>query len=76
MAAGRFVHPRLARPAEELDPADRATIDAALARIDAFFLDRDDEALRRWSDQRDSLGREWQDASMLGTGRCSRRPPR
>ncbi len=51
---------------EELDPADRATIDAALARIDAFFLDRDDEALRRWSDQRDSLGREWQDASMLG----------
>jgi DNA-binding transcriptional ArsR family regulator len=50
----------------ELDPAEAATIEAALARIDAFFLDRDDEALRRWSDQRDSLGREWQDASMLG----------
>jgi DNA-binding transcriptional ArsR family regulator len=50
----------------ELDPAEAAAIEAALARIDAFFLDRDDEALRRWSDQRDSLGREWQDASMLG----------
>jgi DNA-binding transcriptional ArsR family regulator len=49
-----------------LDPAEAAAIEAALARIDAFFLDRDDEALRRWSDQRDSLGREWQDASMLG----------
>ena len=50
----------------ELDPAEAAAIEAALARIDAFFLDRDDDALRRWSDQRDSLGREWQDASMLG----------
>jgi DNA-binding transcriptional ArsR family regulator len=50
----------------ELDPAEAAALQAALARIDAFFLDRDDDALRRWSDQRDSLGREWQDASMLG----------
>ena len=50
----------------ELDPAEAAEIESALARIDAFFLDRDDDALRRWSDQRDSLGREWQEASMLG----------
>ena len=41
----------------ELDPTEAAAIEAALARIDAFFLDRDDDALRRWSDQRDSLGR-------------------
>ena len=50
----------------ELDASEAAALEAALARIDAFFLDRDDAALRRWSDQRDSLGAEWQDASMLG----------
>jgi DNA-binding transcriptional ArsR family regulator len=54
-----------AMPAE-LDEAEAASLEAALARIDAFFLDRDDAALRRWSDQRDSLAPEWQDASMLG----------
>jgi DNA-binding transcriptional ArsR family regulator len=47
-------------------PAEAAEIRAALAQIDAFFLDRDDEALRRWTRDRDLLGPEWQDASMLG----------
>jgi len=50
----------------ELDQNEAAAVEAALARIDAFFLDRDDAALRRWSAQRDSLGPAWQDASMLG----------
>jgi DNA-binding transcriptional ArsR family regulator len=50
----------------DLDEAEAASLQAALARIDAFFMERDENALRRWSDQRESLGAEWRDASLLG----------
>jgi DNA-binding transcriptional ArsR family regulator len=53
-------------PVADADPEEAAQIRAAVARIDAFFLDRDEDALRRWTEVRESLPRRWDEASLLG----------
>jgi DNA-binding transcriptional ArsR family regulator len=56
------VIPRAIPPGATAEEEDE--IRAAIARIDAYFLDRDDAALREWIGE--IHAGEWQDASMLG----------
>lgn len=46
--------------------AERAEFQAAHARIESVFVDRDEQALARWESIRYDVPLEWQDAIFLG----------
>jgi DNA-binding transcriptional ArsR family regulator len=48
---------------------ERAELQAAHAQIESIFLERDDNALRRWMEVRYDLPLEWQDAQWIGNFR-------
>jgi DNA-binding transcriptional ArsR family regulator len=49
--------------------SERAELQAAHAQIESIFLERDDNALRRWMEVRYDLPLEWQDAQWIGNVR-------
>lgn len=53
----------------EASDSERAELQAAHAQIESIFLDRDDNALRRWMEVRYDLPLEWQDAQWIGNFR-------
>jgi DNA-binding transcriptional ArsR family regulator len=54
-----------------LDASDseRAELQAAHAQIESFFVERDEKALRRWTEVRYDLPLEWQDSQFIGNFR-------
>ena len=46
--------------------AERAELQAAHAQLESVFIDRDDQALRRWSEIRYDLPLEFQDSQWIG----------
>ena len=50
----------------DADEAERAEFQAAHAKIESVFVDRDEQALARWESIRYDLPLEWQDAVFLG----------
>src|SRR4051794_32413676 len=49
--------------------AERAELQAAHAQIESVFVDRDEQAIGRWSEVRYELPLEWQDAQWIGNFR-------
>jgi DNA-binding transcriptional ArsR family regulator len=45
---------------------ERAELQAAHAQIESYFVERDEQALRRWTEIRYDLPLEWQDAQWIG----------
>ena len=48
---------------------ERAELKAAHSQIESIFLDRDENAMRRWMEVRYDLPLEWQDAQWIGNFR-------
>jgi hypothetical protein len=48
---------------------ERAELKAAHAQIESLFVERDENALRRWMEIRYDLPLEWQDAQWIGNFR-------
>ena len=55
-------------PADASD-TERAEFQAAHAQIESIFVERDDNAMRRWMEVRYDLPLEWQDAQWIGNFR-------
>jgi DNA-binding transcriptional ArsR family regulator len=49
--------------------ADRAELQAAHAQIESILVDRDEKAVRRWTEIRYELPLEWQDSQWIGNFR-------
>jgi DNA-binding transcriptional ArsR family regulator len=49
--------------------SERAELQAAHAQIESIFVERDEQALRRWTEVRYDLPLEWQDAQWIGNFR-------
>jgi DNA-binding transcriptional ArsR family regulator len=48
---------------------ERAELQAAHAQIESYFVERDENAMRRWMEVRYDLPLEWQDAQWIGNFR-------
>jgi DNA-binding transcriptional ArsR family regulator len=49
--------------------AERAELQAAHSQIESIFVERDEQAMRRWMEVRYDLPLEWQDAQWIGNFR-------
>jgi len=54
---------------EDASAVERAELQAAHSQIESIFLDRDENAMRRWMEVRYDLPLEWQDAQWIGNFR-------
>jgi DNA-binding transcriptional ArsR family regulator len=53
----------------EASDSERAELQAAHAKIESIFIERDEKALQRWMEVRYDLPLEWQDAQWIGNTR-------
>jgi hypothetical protein len=53
----------------EASGAERAELQAAHAQLESVFVERDEQAHRRWSEIRYELPLEWQDSQWIGNWR-------
>ena len=51
---------------QDASAAERAELQAAHSQIESIFVERDDNAMRRWMEVRYDLPLEWQDAQWIG----------
>jgi len=51
---------------QDASAAERAELQAAHSQIESIFVERDDNAMRRWMEVRYELPLEWQDAQWIG----------
>jgi DNA-binding transcriptional ArsR family regulator len=54
---------------QDASAVERAELKAAHSQIESIFLDRDENAMRRWMEVRYDLPLEWQDAQWIGNFR-------
>ena len=51
---------------QDASAAERAELQAAHSQIESIFVERDENAMRRWMEVRYELPLEWQDAQWIG----------
>jgi DNA-binding transcriptional ArsR family regulator len=54
---------------EDASDTERAELQAAHSQIESIFVERDENALRRWMEVRYDLPLEWQDSQWIGNTR-------
>jgi len=54
---------------QEASATERAELQAAHSQIESIFVERDDNAMRRWMEVRYDLPMEWQDSQWIGNFR-------
>jgi DNA-binding transcriptional ArsR family regulator len=54
---------------EDASDTERAELQAAHSQIESIFVERDENALRRWMEVRYDLPLEWQDSQWIGNAR-------